>query len=318
MKKNDCLVVNHLPGVEYGNAICYSGYRQGQSPRDGVYPTYRQVHEDLKILSRNWQYLRMYDSSPHAETVLNVIRQEKMDFKVMLGAELKPELNNPLCPWLDVIPPEVLARNARENDSEIEGLVELARGYPDNVFAVSAGNEATVEWSDHLVPVERVMGFARRLKETISQPVTFCENYVPWTEKLGPLVEILDFISVHSYPVWEYQGIENALDYTQQNYASVASHYPDKPVILTEAGWTTRANGQGIDPDNASAELQARFIPQLMQWSRKNGILTFLFEAFDEPWKGSPHPDEPEKHWGLFTVDRKPKLVMRAQYLGIF
>jgi hypothetical protein len=39
-----------------------------------------------------------------------------------------------------------------------------------------------------------------------------------------------------------------------------------------------------------------------------------VFEAFDESWKGSPDPLEPEKHWGLFTVDRKPKLVMAPLY----
>jgi exo-beta-1,3-glucanase (GH17 family) len=49
----------------------------------------------------------------------------------------------------------------------------------------------------------------------------------------------------------------------------------------------------------------------LGEWSQKEGILTFVFEAFDQPWKGSPHPLEPEKHWGLFTLDRQPKLVMK-------
>jgi hypothetical protein len=39
-----------------------------------------------------------------------------------------------------------------------------------------------------------------------------------------------------------------------------------------------------------------------------------VFEAFDEPWKGSPDPMEPEKHWGLFTVERHPKLVMQTLY----
>ena len=41
--------------------------------------------------------------------------------------------------------------------------------------------------------------------------------------------------------------------------------------------------------------------------------MTFVFEAFDEPWKGSPEAMEPEKHWGLFTVDRKPKKVMQSK-----
>jgi hypothetical protein len=51
-----------------------------------------------------------------------------------------------------------------------------------------------------------------------------------------------------------------------------------------------------------------------MAWTAKNDLLCFVFEAFDEPWKGSPDPLEPEKHWGLFTVDRRPKLVVEELY----
>ncbi len=36
-------------------------------------------------------------------------------------------------------------------------------------------------------------------------------------------------------------------------------------------------------------------------------ITSTWFEAFDERWKGGPHPDEVEKHWGLFRSDRTPK-----------
>ncbi|WP_371682584.1 hypothetical protein [Hypnocyclicus thermotrophus] len=39
-----------------------------------------------------------------------------------------------------------------------------------------------------------------------------------------------------------------------------------------------------------------------------------MFEAFDEDWKGSNNPLEPEKHWGLFTIDRKPKKVIQDLY----
>jgi hypothetical protein len=46
----------------------------------------------------------------------------------------------------------------------------------------------------------------------------------------------------------------------------------------------------------------------------REGILTFVFEAFDEPWKGSSDPLELERHWGLFTVDREPKQVMQSRY----
>ncbi|WP_028024060.1 glycoside hydrolase family 17 protein [Enterovibrio calviensis] len=300
--------------MEYRNAICYSGYREGQNPREGIYPSYNQVKEDLLILSQNWSALRLYDCSTHARLVLDVITNEGLDFKVMLGADVGAEMNNPDCPWGAQFSEETLAENRKANEQEIERLIDLANAYPDTVGYVSVGNEASVEWTDHLISVEKLVEHVKRVKSAISQPVTFCENYVPWTYKLDDLVAELDFISLHTYPVWEYKTIDDALEYTKQNYFAVANRYPGKPVIITEAGWATASNGRGIDEWNASEELQAAYYEQLLNWTREEKILTFVFEAFDEPWKGDSHPQEPEKHWGLFKVDRTPKLVMQELF----
>ena len=304
-------------GVEFANAICYSGYREGQSPRDGTYPSYDEVVDDLRILEGRWRHLRLYDASRHAELVLEAIRNERLDFRVMLGSDVGAEVNNPGCPWGADYPDDELIANRCANSAQIDRMIELANEHADTVFSVSIGNEATVDWTDHLVPVESLIEYARRVRQAVAQPVTFCENYVPWTTKLQPLVEELDFISVHTYPVWEYQPIEHALAYTVQNVRSVSDHYPDIPVVVTEAGWPTNSNGRGIDPEHASQELQARYVGELLEWSRRERVLTFLFEAFDEPWKGSPDPMEPEKHWGLFDVERRPKRVLQENAADI-
>ena len=297
-----------------GNAICYSGYRRGQSPAERVYPSVEEIREDLHILKKNWRLLRLYDCSLHAERVLEVIRKDRLDFQVMLGAHLAAEMNNFGCPWGGTYSEEQLEANVADNDAEVERLITLARHHDDLVFAVAVGNEATVDWTDHFVPVERMIRHVRRVKREVPQAVTFCENYVPWQDKLRPLVKELDFISLHTYPVWEYKHVHDALEYSRQNYHSVARLYPDKPVVISEAGWATNSNGRGICPENTSQELQAIYYADLMDWTGSEGILTFVFEAFDEPWKGSPDPMEPEKHWGLFTVDREPKKVMQSRY----
>jgi exo-beta-1,3-glucanase (GH17 family) len=193
-----------------------------------------------------------------------------------------------------------------ENEVEVGRLIALANANPEVVYSVAVGNEATVDWTDHFVPVHRMIEHVRRVK----QPVTFCENYVPWRHKLCELVSELDFISLHTYPVWEYKHLHEALAYTRENYDSVAHLYPDKPVIITEAGWCTNSNGRGINAEHAVQELQALYLRDLIDWTDAGGILCFVFEAFDEPWKGSPYPLEPEKYWSLYSVDRKPKLAM--------
>lgn len=296
-------------GLPEGRAICYSGYRNGQQP-GGVIPSYEEVKEDLLLLTPYWKYLRLYDCDDHAETVIRVIRQERLDLKIMLGAYIEAEMNNYGCPWDGAVyEEEQLMENQRKNEAKIDRLILWSNLNADIVFAVSVGNEACVEWTDHFVPVHRVVEFAQKVKNHIQQPVTFCENYVPWLNYLKPLADVVDFISIHTYPVWEYKHIHEAIEYTSSNFETVARCYPDMPIVITEAGWATNSNGRGIDPEHVNEVNQKMYFDDLMEWSERKKVLTFFFEAFDEKWKGSTHPMEPEKHWGIYREDRTPKLV---------
>ena len=300
---------NEVLSIPLGLAVCYSGYREGQKPGDS-YPSYEQVKEDLLIVQKQWKYIRLYSCDQHSKTVLEVIQNEKLNLRVMLGAFIEAEVNNPNCPWGGSYNNLQLAQNIENNLFQMNKLIELANEYTNIIFSLSVGNEACVDWTDHLVPVESVIKYVEMVKSSTSQPVTFCENYVPWLDKLEPLVDIIDFISIHTYPVWEYKTIDQGMQYTIQNYNAVANKYPNKLVVITEAGWATRSNGLGIPTENVNPETQKIYYRALNNWSKSDSILTFVFEAFDEPWKGSEDPNEPEKHWGLFTVDRKPKLAM--------
>ncbi len=304
---------SRLLALPPGRGICYSGYREGQSPVTRSYPTLAQIRQDLHLLAPHWQLLRLYDCSPHAERVLQVIRADGLDFRVLLGAHLGAEVSNPACPWGGVYTDSELAASRRANRQEVDRLVALANAWPDIVWAVAVGNEAAVEWSDHRVPVESLIAHVQRVRTRIAQPVTFCENYLPWQQGLQALAAELDFLSLHSYPVWEYRSVDQALAWTQANFAAVREAHPGRALVITEAGWTTRSNGRGIEPHNASVELQRRYLDQLLDWCAREGLLSFVFEAFDEPWKGSDDRDEPEKHWGLFTVDRLPKVDRQAR-----
>lgn len=296
--------------LAHKRAICYSGFRDGQSPDEGVFPTKAEITNDFRILTGYWDALRLYACDTHTERVLEVIAEQGFPFKVMLGAYIAAEVSNPNCPWGGEYPASVLARNRDQNRDEIERAIALANRYPDIVDVVSAGNEATVDWTDHLVSPESVLEYVAYLQGHIAQPVTFCENYVPWLGKLDALAEQVDVIAIHTYPVWEYKTIDEALAYTKENYAAVAQRHPHKQVIITEAGWATASNGRGIPPENVGEFYQKRYLEELQKWSADNGILVYVFEAFDENWKGSDHPLEPEKHWGLYRANRQPKLAV--------
>lgn len=291
--------------LSYGKAICYSGYRQGQSPKTEV-PTKEQIAEDLAILVKDgYRYIRMYDPNLHARRALEIIREKNLPLKCMIGIDSDPEVNNPDCPFeKQERTPEELEKNRMRNDSEIESLIALVKEFNAEVAAVSIGNENTPVWGAHMVSARRLLAHAKRLKEALDKPVTFCEGALEW-HQLKELGDYLDIISVHSYPLHNGETVDVAVDSNRKHYQEMKQLFPDKQVLFTEMGWTTKPNSK-MKAGQACVENQKRYITELADWLEKEQIIGFIFEAFDEPWKGST-PEESECNWGLYYLDRTPK-----------
>jgi exo-beta-1,3-glucanase (GH17 family) len=296
-------------------AVAYSGYRDGQSPDRGngaAGPSREQILQDLQILvEHGFSLIRMYDAGGNTATTLEIIRQEGLPIKILLGMWLQAEVSNHEgCPWLnEPIPAAELAANTLANEAEVARGIALAKQYPDIIAAVNVGNEALVSWNDHMVPVAKIIAYVEQVKAAIEQPVSVADNYVWWTEDGAALAAAVDFLGVHTYPAWEDKTIDEALDYTIENLQGVRAALPDKPIAILEAGWATTASEF---PDRANEESQVRYFRELHDWATDNNMTVFFFEAFDEPWKGNPNdPLGAEKHWGLFFSDRTPKRVMQ-------
>ena len=86
--------MNRTKRLPYKRAICYSGFRDGQSPDAGVFPSESEILEDLRLLEGHWDALRVYACDLHTERVLKVIERENLPFTVMLGAYIGAEVNN--------------------------------------------------------------------------------------------------------------------------------------------------------------------------------------------------------------------------------
>lgn len=298
---------------EWGRAICYSGYRQEQSPKAATYPTYEQIKEDLTLLNElGFKYLRMYDPIRYAEETCKVIRDCGFDMQLMLGPGLISEVNNPGCPWNKTnYSEEELKQRAERNDRNIDELIRIANENSDVINSVSVGNENTPQWGENNVPIERLISFARRLKEGTGKPVTFNEGVYEW-EHLKQLADELDIISIHSYPLWNGNTVEEALEVNKTWYKKVKEQYPGKPIVFSEVGWATDcADFKQMREGQANEENQKKYYEEFWKWSDREQIISYMFEAFDEPWKGGNRPNEAEKHWGIFNEDRTPKLVLK-------
>ncbi len=275
----------------HGNALCYSGYRLGQTPKTETFPTQAQVLEDLRIVERHWKLVRIYGSDRHSEDVLEVIRREKLPVKVLLGI------------WLDG---KLEADNARQ----LATGIRLANAYPDVVVAVNVGNEAFVSWSDHKMTEERGLELLLQVKAAVRCPVTVADDQLYWREPSNRLAAAVDFIAMHTYPVWGGHDIDEAMAITIANFERVKRAHPGKTVVITEAGWPSYTDNAQNAPRAGDETKQKRHYGELMAWARANAVTTFWFEAFDEPWKGTGT----EGHWGLFSESRKAKPVMQGLY----
>ncbi len=284
-----------VAGRWIGNAICYGPHRDGQSP-GGPEPSAAELREDLRLLAGHWSLLRTYGASGFAGALLSAIRDDRPDMKVMLGV------------W---IAPTDTAANRRE----LEAAVRLAAAYPEIVVAVCVGNETQVSWSPHPCAPDFLIGYVREARARAAVPVTVADDFNFWNKpESRALAAELDFITLHAHPMWNGRQLDEALTWLRDQTAAVQALHPGRAVVLGETGWATSIHAEGeqatlIKGRPGEAE-QRRFYREVRAWASAARLPVFFFEAFDENWKGGPHPDEVEKHWGLFRADRSAKAAL--------
>ncbi|MEN8817262.1 MAG: glycosyl hydrolase family 17 [Nonlabens sp.] len=177
--------------------------------------------------------------------------------------------------------------------------------------------------------------------------ITSSDNFASWgggedlyhVPALNKLIKAVDYISMHTYPMhdthynpvfWgtaekdsllnKEQKIENAmkrsLGYAQNQYSRVKNYMKsvgvDKPVHIGETGWATYSSGlYGDDGSHAADQYKSGRYYQLMrEWTTKNKISCFYFEAFNEKWKDAANPKGSENHFGLFNIDGEAKYAV--------
>lgn len=290
-----------------GNGVAYGPHRDGQRP-GGPSPTRQELREDLRLMTQSWNLLRVYQAVGTAESLLAVIREDRVDMKVMLGAWIDVEERRDSSGSVLASFPETRAANRRE----VATAIRLARTYPDIVLAVCVGNETQVFWSGHRVPPALLIDYIREVRAGTTVPVTTADDFNFWNKMESRAVaREVDFVVAHMHPMWNGLALADAVEWTKTTLAGIRSAHPDRTVILGETGWATRKHSVGeqatlIKGQPGESE-QKGFFEALNAWVEGAQVTTFFFEAFDENWKGGSHPDEVEKHWGLFRSDRTPK-----------
>ena len=108
--------------------------------------------------------------------------------------------------------------------------------------------------------------------------------------------------------------LDAALPWLREQLEAVQELHPDRMVVVGETGWATQVHDEGEQAElikGVPGENEQKIFHEAVRaWAVHARQPVFFFEAFDENWKGGPHPSEVEKHWGLFRADRSAKAAL--------
>jgi exo-beta-1,3-glucanase (GH17 family) len=110
------------------------------------------------------------------------------------------------------------------------------------------------------------------------------------------------------YPFYGKLPVSEGKDNTKYWYDYAAKNIANgKQVILGEVGWPSAADTEPRDNGKAvpSVANEQKYTTDMINAAKDGQVgATFLFEAFDEPWKPG---SQWEKHWGLWDQNGNPK-----------
>ena len=297
-------------GMWRGEGVAYGMHRDGQRPF-GPSPSRAQMAEDLRIIASHWQAIRVYGAADLGDSILKTIKDEHLGLTVMLGAWIAVEETLPDSTGAVKRFPDRLASNRRE----VDAAIRLAKTYPGIVSSVCVGNETQVSWTDHRTPPAVLIRYLREVRAKTKVPVTTADDFNFWNKPESDAVaRECDFIVLHAHPLWNGKQLEEAVNWTRSTLEDIKSRHPGQRVVVGETGWATQYNDVGdqgkLMKGRVGEAEQATFFAAYHAWVQKDRVPSFIFEAFDENWKGGDRADEVEKHWGLYHADRTPKAAM--------
>jgi len=195
-----------------------------------------------------------------------------------------------------------------------------------------------LKWVNHLQDLKKEGGLPADLW------ITSSDNFASWgggdpsyhVEDLEQLIAAVDFLSVHTYPMHDThynpqfwgvrdnelelsdiekvdKAMQRALEYSISQFNSVKEYMIslgiEKPIHIGETGWATVSN-EFYGPEGARAideYKSSTYYNSIREWSDKNGVSVFYFEAFDEKWKDSQNQLGSENHFGLINLQGEAK-----------
>ncbi|MBV9903499.1 MAG: beta-(1-3)-glucosyl transferase, partial [Alphaproteobacteria bacterium] len=250
------------------------------SLRDNLKITPEQIDRDMAQLSQLTNHIRTYTVAGGMEKVPEIAR--RYGLKVSLGC------------WI--------AADLEQNETELALCIKTAQANRRVIDRVFVGNEAILFG---FVTPDQLNGYMKRVRDALPRriQVTTAEPWSTWllTPEIG---QYADVISVHLLPYWEGMSTRDSLRFLEHAYNDVAAEFPDKPVIIGEAGWPSEGRTKRFAVPSIANE--AYFMRAFVQLAMEKGYDYYLLEAYDQPWKGG-NEGSVGASWGMFDALGNPK-----------
>ena len=242
--------------------------------------TPEQIDRDMAQLSQITGHIRTYTVAGGMDKVPQIAR--RYGLIVSLGIWIGSDLD--------------------QNEKEIDLGIKTALANRRVIDRVIVGNETMLRGD---VTADQLNGYIKRVRDALPAriKITTAEPWSTWftTPEIGQNVDI---IFVHLLPYWEGTSLHSATDFIDKHYDIIAKEFPDKPVIIGEAGWPSagRTRGSAV----ASLANEAYFVRAFVQFAMEKGYDYYIMEGYDQPWKNSGE-GAVGAYWGLFDATDHPK-----------
>jgi len=261
--------------------IAYSPSRQF-SVQDQKHITPEHISRDLAQLSRLTSRIRTYTVDGGMDKVPEIARRYGMT--VSLGIWISPDME--------------------KNEQQIELGIKTALANRRTIDRVIVGNETQLFG---YVSPDQLNAYIQQVRAALPAriKVTTAEPWSTWmlTPEVGKYVDV---IFIHLLPYWENVGIRDSLKSTEKFYNHVQGEFPDKQIVVGEAGWPSEGRTRGrAEASNAN---EGWFIRAFVQFAQEKGWDYYLLEAYDEPWKDA-NEGVAGRYWGLFDATGHPKFA---------
>lgn len=324
--------------------VTYNGTRQDFSPEKKNYPTREQVQEDFELLAGKVHSIRTYTALEGMEVVPEIASQNGMNLamggwinlfednhseadKATIEENNRREIESLIN--LANQYPKTIIRTLVGNEALLRARGTMADAVKKQVkdeFGDQLSEQQLKDKAEEEIKLrvkekaKQLIEYIREVKKRTWKPVSTSETWDIW-EANPELVEEVDYIGVHILPYWEGvpvdmpEGEEGdaAVDYVFKRYYQLKERYPNKPIVITEAGWPSVGPERGVA--TASLLNQAKFLRAFLNRATAENIIYYVIEAFDQPWKISIEGTA-GAYWGLFNAERQPKFPMEGEVVA--